>query len=244
MKLEWNKRDGLRGCWPQGESIGCSGGDGVKQHICLVAVLLSVFWAAAAVAAASGKHSNQASSDRQQLPQISYTAPYPFTADELWEKLLKAADKPEGYVTKAQAENIFGTTMKLNEEFLKQYHEKIYSLEREKNWYFNMSVGENRPARSFFYFNWGDMPGQRSAESPPPPPPGMCINIYMIRPNLQRSGWVLRREARGTNQLPYSDTYRKGRIGVLIIEFLPSDNCLRSIRISASPSEAQELPVE
>jgi hypothetical protein len=225
-------------------SIGCSGGDGVRKRICCIAVLLSIFAVAAEVTAAPGNQSNQASSDKKQPSEISYKAPYPFTADELWEKLLKVAEQPEGYVTKQQSENIFGTAMKLNEGFLKQYHEKIYSLEREKNWYFNMSVGDNRPARSFFFFSWGDIPGQRSAEFPPPPPQGMCINVYMIRPSLQRRGWVLRREARGTDQLPYGDTYRKGRIGVLTIEFFPSDNCLRSIRMSASPSEAQELPVE
>jgi hypothetical protein len=216
----------------------------VRKRICCAAALLSIFAVVAEVTAAPANHSNQALSDNKQPPEISYKAPYPFTAGELWEKLLKVAEQPEGYVTKQQAENIFGTAMKLNEEFLKQYHEKIYSLEREKNWYFNMSVGENRPARSFFFFSWGDIPGQRSAEFPPPPPPGMCINIYMIRPNLQRRGWVLRREARGTDQLPYGDTYRKGRIGVLTIEFFPADNCLRSIRMSAAPSEAQELPVE
>ncbi len=216
----------------------------MKKGICCVAVLLGAFAVAADVAAASESNANQASSDKKEIPEVSYKAPYPFTADEFWERLLKVAEKPEGYVTKEQVDAIFGVTMQPNEEFLKQYHERIYSLERGKNWYFNMSVGDNKPAHSLFFFSWGDIPGQRSTEFPPPSPAGMCINTYKIRPNLQRLGWALRREVRSTSQLPYSDSYRKGRIGVLTIEFYPSDNCLRTIRISASYSESQELPIE
>ena len=218
-------------------------GDSVKRGICFIAALLGVFSFAAAGIAATESNANQQSSGNNAIPEASYKAPYPFTADELWEKLLKVAEKPGGYVTKEQVDAIFGVTMQPNEEFLKRYNEKIYSLEREKNWYFNMSVGDNKPAHSLFFFGWGDVPGQRTVESPSPPPAGMCINVYKIRPNLQRLRWDLRREARGTSQLPYSDSYRNGRIGVLTIEFYP-DNCLRTIRISASPAEAQELPVE
>lgn len=216
----------------------------MKKGICCVAVVLSVFAIAADVTAASESEAYRASSVKKSIPEVSYKAPYPFTADELWEKLLKVAELPGGYVTKEQVGAIFEVTMKPNVEFLKQYHEKLYSLEREKNWYFNMSVGDNKPAHSLFFFSWGNIPGQRTAEFPPPSPAGMCINVYKIRPNLQRLGWALKREARGTNQLPYSDSYRKGRIGVLTIEFFPSDNCLRSIRISASLAEARELPIE
>lgn len=216
----------------------------MKKGICRAAVLLSFFGAMAQVAATPENNSTQGSPDKKNLPEVSYTAPYPFTADELWEKILKVADQPGGYVTKEQVDKIFGTNMKLNEEFLKQYHEKIYSLIRGENWYFNMSVGENNPARSLFFFSWGEIPGQRSLEYPPPPPQGMCINVYSIRPNLQMRGWALRQEVRGASEPIYSDSYRNGRIGVLTIEFLPSENCLRSIRISASGSEAQKLPVE
>lgn len=216
----------------------------MKKGICCAAVLLGFFGAVAQVAATPENNSSRGSPDKKKLPEVSYTAPYPFTADELWEKILKVADQPDGYVKKELVDKIFATTMKLNEEFLNQYHEKIYSLIRGENWYFNMSVGDNSPVRSLFFFSWGDGPGQRSAEYPPPPPPGMCINIYKIRPALQRQGWVLMREVRGTSEPVYSDSYRKGRIGVLTMEFLPSENCLRTIRISASSSEAQELPVE
>jgi hypothetical protein len=219
-------------------------GDSMKKGIWCAAVLLGLFGIVAQVAATPENDSKQASPDKKMMPEATYTAPYPFTDDELWEKMLKVADQPNGYVTKEQVDKIFGTNMKLNGEFLKQYHEKIYSLIRGENWYFNMSVGENKPARSLFFFSWGDIPGQRSVENPPPPPSGMCINVYKIRPNLWRRGWALRREVRGTSESIYSDTYRKGRIGVLKIEFLPSDNCLRSYRISASVPEAGELPVE
>lgn len=216
----------------------------MKKNNCYVAALIILLGIAVDVCAAPESNSGQVSLAKSEQPEPTYKAPYPFTADELWEKILKVADQPEGYVTKEQVSGIFDVTMNLDEEYLKQLHEKIYPLIREKSWYFNMSVGENIPSRSFFYFSWGEIPGQHSAEFPPPPPPGMCINVYRIRPGLPRRGWILMREARGTNQLPYSDSYRKGRIGVLTIEFYPSDNCLRSIRISASRPAAQELPVE
>jgi len=217
----------------------------VNKGIFRVAVLLCIFGFVAQVNAEPDKNSKQTTQDKKESPEVSYTAPYPFTADELWEKILKLADQPEGYVTKDQVDKIFGTNMKLNEEFLNQYHEKIYTLLRERDWYFNMSVGDNIPSRSLFFFSWGDEPGQRPSELPPPPPSGMCINVYKIRPDLQRRGWMLRREIRGASEPIYSDTYRSGgRYGVLKIEFLPSDNCLRTIRISASHAEAERLPVE
>jgi len=216
----------------------------VKRGICFVAVLSGVFSFAAAGTGATESNANQESSGKNAMPEVSYGAPYPFTADELWEKILKVADRPEGYVTKDQVDKIFGTDMMPNEEFLNRYHEKIYTLIRGKDWYFNLSVGDNIPTRSLFFFSWGDEPGQRSSELPPPPP-GMCINIYKIRPDLQRRGWMLRREIRGSSEPINSDTYRSGgRYGVLKIEFLPSDNCLRTIRVSASHAEAEGLPVE
>ena len=216
----------------------------MKKSNCCVVALIVLLGVAVDVCAAPESNSGQVSLAKSEQPEPTYKAPYPFTADELWEKVLKVADQPEGYVTKEQVSGIFDVTMNLDEEYLKQFHEKIYPLIREKSWYFNMSVGENIPSRSFFYFSWGEIPGQHSAEFPPPSPPGMCINVYRIRPDLPRRGWVLKREARGTNVLPYSDSYRKGRIGVLTIEFSPSDNCLRSIRIYASRSAAQELSLE
>lgn len=216
----------------------------VKKSNCCVAALVILLGIAVDVYAAPESSSGQDSLAKSGQPEPTYKAPYPFRADELWEKILKVAEQPEGYVTKEQVSDIFDVTMNLDQEYLKQFHEKIYLLMREKSWYFNMSIGENIPSRSFFYFSWGEIPGQRSAEFPPPPPPGMCINVYKSRADLLRRGWVLRREGRGTNELPYSDSYRKGRIGVLTIEFFPSDNCLRSIRISASRPAAQELPVE
>ena len=143
----------------------------MKKGISCAALLLGLFGVVVQVTATPANNPNQASQDTSKLPEVPYSAPYPFTADELWEKILKVADQPNGYVLKDQVDEIFGTKMKLNEEFLKQYHEKIYSLIRGQNWYFNMSVGDNNPARSLFFFSWGDMPGQRSAEFPPPPLP-------------------------------------------------------------------------
>jgi hypothetical protein len=210
-------------------------------------VLLSIFGVAAKVSAVPDSDSSQVLSDKPVLsdkkgqPEVSYKAPYPFTADELWGKILRIVGLPNGYVTKEQVENIFGVTMKPDEEYLKQFGEEIYTLMREKDWYFNMSVGKNFPTRSFFFFNWGEVPGTHAVEFSPPPP-GMCIDINSIRPALVERGWALREESPGINGLPSSKRFRKPRYGLLKIEFYPSDNCLRAIRISASKTANDQLP--
>jgi hypothetical protein len=218
-----------------------TGYEGVSvKSIFHIVIWLSIMGVAAQVSAAPESNSNQVSSDRNEQLEVSYKAPYSFTADELWGKILKVAERPDGYVTKEQVENIFGVTMKLDEEYLKQYHEKIYPLIREKSWYFNMSIGENNPTRSFFYFNWGVTPGQRAVELSPPPQ-GMCIDVRKIGPALAQRGWSLKREIKGANGLPDSNSYRKIKWGLLTVEFYPADYCLRSIRITASITVNQDL---
>jgi hypothetical protein len=212
----------------------------VKNSIIYVVVLLSIFGIAAEVSATPESNSNQVPPDKKEKSETSYQAPYPFTADELWEKILKVAEQPNGYITKEQVENIFGVTMNLNEEFLKQYHAKVYTLIRGKSWYFDMSIGDNIPTRSLFFFNWGEIPGQHTVKFSPPPT-GMCIDVNKIGAALAMRGWVLRREDKGIDGLPDSNSYRKLKIGTLAIEFSPSDNCLLSIRITASMTANQEL---
>ncbi len=53
-----------------------------------------------------GTHAQAPSSTRKYVP------PYPFTSDELWQKILKVAALPDGYVTHADVERIFGIRLK------------------------------------------------------------------------------------------------------------------------------------
>jgi hypothetical protein len=174
----------------------------------------------------------QAASDdttaKDAKPAQSFEAPYPFTAEELWEKILKVVDLPEGYVTREQVENIFGVKLKLNEEVLKKYHYKSYYVKRGENWYFNIGFREDSATESSFDFGWGKTLGQESMLSPPS---GMCIDAYKIMPSIVHRGWELKKEIRNVRDILDRNDYRKGKLGVLNLVISPHDNCMSGIII-------------
>lgn len=172
-----------------------------------------------------------ASSDtsiKEVKPAQSFEAPYPFTADELWQKILKVVDLPEGYVTKVQVENIFGVKLTLDAEVLKKYHSKSYYVKRGENWYFNIGFREDSATESSVNFGWGKPQGEESMLTPPS---GMCINAYKIMPSIVHSGWELRKEIRDVRDIFDRNIYRKGRLGVLELLISPHDYCVSGILI-------------
>lgn len=164
---------------------------------------------------------------QKKQPEATNQTPYPFTADELWEKLLKVVELPEGHVTKEQVESIFGVTLKLDEEYLKKFQGHLYNLKTE---YLYLGFVENSATESHFEFKWGQIPGQRRAVFPRPPS-GMCIKALKIMPGIELRGWELKRETRNIRDILDRNDYRKGKMGVLRMEFFPRDNCLASIDI-------------
>lgn len=214
--------------------------NGIGHIVFLLSILASILGISTETFAVPESNSNQSASDKKEPSGSSYQAPYPFTVDELWGEILQVAGQPNGYVTKEQVENIFGVTMKLDEEFLKQYHAKVYTLTRGKSWYFNMSIGDNMPTRSLFFFNWGDKPEKHTVVFLPPPE-NMCIDVNKIGPALTKNGWSLRQENKGVDGSPDSNSYRKLKFGILTVEFFPSDNCLQTIKIISSKTANEEL---
>lgn len=182
-----------------------------------------------------GKERSQAQIKQQEA---SYEAPYPFTAEELWEKLLKVVELPDGHVTKEQVEKIFGVTLKLDEDYLKKFHGYLYNLKDES---INISFIEDSTTESHFRFEWGQIAGRHPAVFPSPPY-GMCINSLELMPSIEKRGWALKRETRNIRDLLNSNDYRKGGMGVLRISFFPHDSCLASIDVFTSKLADQLVP--
>ena len=139
----------------------------------------------------------------------NYKTPYPFTADELWGKLLQVVELPDGHVTKENVESIFGVTLKLDEDYLKKFHGYLYNL---KDASIYLGYIENSATESHFRFEWGQIAGRRRAVFPRPPY-GMCINALEIMPSIEKHGWVLKRETRNIRDLLNRNDYRKGEMG-------------------------------
>lgn len=176
----------------------------------------------------SKPHSNGASNQMlSKSASSNFEAPRPFTADELWEKILKLVELPDGYISKEQVESVFGVTLKLDEEYLKKFHGHLYSL---KTQFIYLGFIENSATESHFKFEWGQTSGQRYVVSPRPPS-GMCINAFKIMPSIAQRGWELTRESRNVRDLLDRNDYRKGKMGVLQMEFFPRENCMAKIDI-------------
>ncbi len=175
-------------------------------------------------------------------PARKYGPPYPFTAEELWQKILKVAALPEGHVTREQVERIFGIKLPLDADAAKVNHSSIYAVTRGVGWYFDMSVMENGKRQSRFTFAWGQARGPNALDYPPS---GMCIGMDKVRADITTRGWKLADTSGGRfyiaqntwEEIPYSDTYKIGQRSMLMVDFSggsSSDRCMGSIAIFAS----------
>jgi hypothetical protein len=178
----------------------------------------------------SSTHKSQTKIDQINSSGQTYQAPYSFTADDLWKNLLKVIELPNGHVTKEQVENIFGVTMNLDEVFQQQSKEDRYDY---KNEYIYLGYFKSILNKSYFEFRWGQSSGQRRAIFPRPPS-GMCIDAFKIMPDITQRGWALKKEIRNVRDILNRNDYRKGKMGILRLEFFPYDNCLFSVDISSS----------
>ncbi len=165
-----------------------------------------------------------------QVPQ-NVKPRYPFTADELWEKMLKVVAMPDGHVTSEQVEQIFGMKLKLMEKANELDRSKMYVVRREIDWYFDMSLFEEA-RESRFYFGWGFPPGVIRGGFAPPPP-GMCIDESKVMSAIAALGWKPAGQVRDSRGLPDFNRYRKGKMGVIEVGFTRPEKCLLYITISA-----------
>ncbi len=177
-------------------------------------------------------------------PPQKYGPPYPFTAEELWQKILKVVAMPEGHVTRAQVERIFGVQLVLQEKATGLEHASVYVVRHGTDWYFGISVTEKGERQSRFSFAWGQARTDYD-NALDYPPPGMCIGMDKVNADIAARGWKLVGASGGRSyiaqdtweEIPYSATYKIGQRSMLLVDFAGgsrSDQCLGRITIFAS----------
>jgi len=182
--------------------------------------------------------------DAASLP---FEAPYPFTAQELWQKILKVVELPQGYVSRQQVESIFDVRLQ-KLKFPKgsiNYHinhrpHPIYIATRGGNWYFDLAIYEQSLGQSIFSFDWGGAQQWYPREfvpydSSPLPPPGMCLLPDPLMRDVEQRGWIFKPGPDDIHHSPLaSKNYIKGKRGFLSLLFFRQEPCLHSVVIYAT----------
>lgn len=166
-----------------------------------------------------------------------FDAPYPFTANEFAEKLLKVLNSPDGFISKEQVEAIFNVSLPeldSSKRFDLKDKSKLFGLTGGKDWYFTLLVGDNSIQDSYFVFEWAKPPGintSRFLEAPK----DMCIDPLIMMKGIEQRGWKLKSERRIIDQpIPFANYYRQGIQGGIHLTISRRTKCLLGIRMSAS----------
>lgn len=114
-----------------------------------------------------------------------YQAPYPFTAQQFWAKMLKLTALPDGTLSKAQIEGALDMTMLPDKDMSSTFNHPYFKTTSGVDWYFSSSFEPDMLGLkdAQFRFGWTDSSGSQ-------PPAGMCINANDVRPSIISQGWV------------------------------------------------------
>jgi hypothetical protein len=158
------------------------------------------------------------------IPKSKYRAPYPFTADAIWNDFLKLAVSPDGYVTKEQVESAYGVK-------LPAWHDS------PRYFYLAYSSDASIARRnSMFGFDWGQVADAHGYHIPNPV--GMCITITQVNHSLFALGWEKVQALHNTDR-PYQDTvenvFIKGEYGQINIDSDGDEGCIASISMTLLP---------
>ncbi len=161
-----------------------------------------------------------------------YNAPYPFTAQQLWDNILKVTALPNGNLDATLIENAFGT--KLQTETLPMLGQ-TYLTHAGTDWYFSLKFIPNMlgPNFNFFSFNWSDSSSSLGTS----PPEKMCININDIKPSLLNQGWIAIPQDAGA-QIASKVGYSKGGLTGLALEYYADSKCLKQLTLNSTKSGA------
>jgi len=154
-----------------------------------------------------------------------YQAPYPFTAQELWTKILKVTALPDGDLGKSQIEDSFGVMLKpLSNPITER---TIYRATAGKDWYFSLWLdpGKHKGSTAFFFFNWTN----EISSSGEFPPAGMCIKAGDVKSSLLNQGWVIQNSEIDS----FEDRYQKGATSVLRIPFDATMKCIKAVDLGS-----------
>lgn len=146
----------------------------------------------------------------------TYDPPYPFTADELWEKLTELLAAPNGRVEPARVEQLFG--FKFDHLAEKPNNPGFYEVKAHVSWFFDLGVidPQNRWKQWGFYFNWGQTPGQPYNPFPLAPQ-AMCIDGRHMLDTADKNGWKLEYDNGLLLKPPPNSYYTKGDATLRVI---------------------------
>lgn len=161
-----------------------------------------------------------------------YKAPYPFTAQELWDKLLKITALSDGYISQAQIETALGTSLHVDADMISYSKDPALTTTAGVNWYFGLRLIPSTlfgQSSSQLYFDWADSSIQA-------PPDGMCINANDIKSSLFAQGWIVDSKDNEDGVILSRSEYKKGKdkaVSFLVISFDPTTRCIMELRLSA-----------
>lgn len=178
----------------------------------------------------------------QNSPLKQWGPPYPFTPDELRQKLMQVLRIPANDLSKGKIEEIFAMQLK-NSGTLpdsisnRPDHERWYGVYSKTaiDWYFSAGISVV-PNRTNFGFGWWSLD-----RLPDPYIVPMCLDIRPLLKDVEdmKLGWLERLPdpLMKTEHEPDARHYlERGKDDRLNIDYLPGTNCMTSFDISITTS--------
>jgi len=210
----------------------------------LVALFLTVSFPVNAQNAGAAKTAESPIVNTMAQPQ--FEPPYPFDADELWEKLAQVTAVHGQLLTPKLVGSVFGTKLKeIHQAEIGPRHVR-FGVRAHVDWYYDIDLVtydlQPQLRRAYFIFSWGQRPG--TAYEPDSGPNGnICIHADVIGETLKEQGWRLTAPAvrmRGVtiarDRYEFDDT-------VVAADFAWTNGCLIALSVDSHSSQQDAAPV-
>lgn len=166
-------------------------------------------------------------------PTRKFGPPYPFTAHQLKEMLLKVAalkDEPKEGAELMNIFNIPATELHHQEANNSLPDGRQYVFKARKDWYFNLSFFLREKSRySNLSFGWGSQSENR-VEHFPEPPTGLCIRSEKFLKELGSVGWQIKSKTE-IQEIPLTYELYKNNSHALSLFFSHEEKCLLSFYV-------------
>lgn len=168
-----------------------------------------------------------------EYPTRKFGPPYPFTAHQLKEMLLKVAalkDEPKEGAELMNIFNIPATELHHQEANNSLPDGRQYVFKARKDWYFNLSYFLREKSRySNLSFGWGSQSENR-VEHFPEPPTGLCIRSEKFLKELGSVGWQIKSKTE-IQEIPLTYELYKNNFHALSLFFSHEEKCLLSFYV-------------
>lgn len=152
--------------------------------------------------------------------------PFPFSREELIEKITKVLTTEDGLITKECVDTIFDVKLPvrvLGKDEIKDPHWTSYSLKPGVDWYFGIGLSRNQQW-SMFHFYLNSTP---------------CIGAEEFQTIANNAGWKRINAAQFSHNAPamLREEYQRSNADAqLFIDLDPNSYCVKSIHVSNVPS--------